>query len=40
MPEMLKVKTSPLLSFEVGKKLKNSPTLISEIEPEIVGEKF
>ena len=35
--EMLKVRLSPLLSNEVGVKDKVSPTLISDISPEIVG---
>ena len=40
IPVMLKVKISPSGSFVVERKFKASPTLISEILPEIVGAKF
>jgi hypothetical protein len=40
IPVMLKVKISPSESFVVGRKFKASPTLISEILPEIVGAEF
>ena len=40
MPEILKVNISPSGSLAVGKKFKDSPTLISDMLPEILGEEF